>query len=108
MCVLSLVAHQDQYGYELVQAISNHLPISEGTIYPILRRLTQEKYFETYLIESSEGPPRKYYRMTALGHTFTQGLIRDWNQFKDNVDQILQKKSPASHDQIRREHEQQI
>ena len=42
MCVLSLVNRRDYYGYELVEAISKRIEISEGTIYPILRRLTLE------------------------------------------------------------------
>lgn len=89
LCVLALVSKRDFYGYELVEAISKKIEISEGTIYPILRRLTQEKYFETYLQESTEGPPRKYYRMTASGHKATQTLIDDWNKFSDNVKHLI-------------------
>ena len=89
MCVLALVAKQDFYGYELVNAISTQIPISEGTIYPILRRLTQEGYFETYLVESSEGPPRKYYRMTKTGRSFTQSLIGQWTEFSSSVEHII-------------------
>jgi PadR family transcriptional regulator PadR len=90
MCVLALVAKEDHYGYELVSAISTRIPISEGTIYPILRRLTQEGYFETYLVESNEGPPRKYYRMTKSGRTFTTALINQWTEFTDSVDAVIQ------------------
>jgi PadR family transcriptional regulator PadR len=89
MCVLALVSQQDRYGYELVEKISKKIDISEGTIYPILRRLTQEKYFETYLKESNEGPPRKYYRITTLGREASAQLLSDWTQFKKNVDFIL-------------------
>nr|MBU6863782.1 PadR family transcriptional regulator [Streptococcus oralis] len=49
---------QDRYGYELVRNISNRIEISEGSVYPLLRRLTKEEYFTTYLQESSEGPSR--------------------------------------------------
>ena len=89
MCVLALVAKQDFYGYELVNAISTQIPISEGTIYPILRRLTQEGHFETYLVESSGGPPRKYYRMTKSGRAFTQSLTEEWTSFTNSVDNII-------------------
>jgi PadR family transcriptional regulator, regulatory protein PadR len=89
MCVLALVAKQDFYGYELVNAISTQIPISEGTIYPILRRLTQEGYFETYLVESSGGPPRKYYRMTKSGRAFTTSLVEEWTSFTTSVDNII-------------------
>lgn len=90
MCVLVLVSTKDRYGYELVEKISKHIEISEGTIYPILRRLTQEKYFETYLKESSEGPPRKYYRMTPHGHDETQKMKMAWKQFLKNVNTIIE------------------
>jgi PadR family transcriptional regulator PadR len=93
MCVLALVLKKDFYGYELVSAISTQVPISEGTIYPILRRLTQEGYFETYLVESNEGPPRKYYRMTKSGRSFTQSLIKQWEDFTDSVDKIIDYKA---------------
>ncbi|MBC7396822.1 MAG: PadR family transcriptional regulator [Bdellovibrionales bacterium] len=89
MCVLSLVSRRDFYGYELVDTISRKVDISEGTIYPILRRLTQEQYFETYLQESSEGPPRKYYRMTPHGRKETEKLIKDWKRFTSDVNSIL-------------------
>ena len=62
LCVLSLLLKtHDRYGYELVAEISKCIEISEGTIYPLLRRLKNEGYVSTYLEESSEGPPRKYY-----------------------------------------------
>lgn len=89
MCVLALVNQKDRYGYELVEKISKKIEISEGTIYPILRRLTQEKYFETYLKESNEGPPRKYYRITKAGRETVEKQLTDWTQFKRNVDFIL-------------------
>lgn len=89
MCVLALVNRRDYYGYELVEKISQRIEISEGTIYPILRRLTTEKFFETYLKESSEGPPRKYYKMTVLGRQETQKLLAAWKKFSLDVNSII-------------------
>ncbi|MEQ1721654.1 MAG: PadR family transcriptional regulator [Pseudobdellovibrio sp.] len=89
MCVLALVRQRDYYGYELVETISKKIEISEGTIYPILRRLTNEKYFETYLKESSEGPPRKYYRMTDNGKEETKKLLALWSKFTEDVHFII-------------------
>lgn len=94
MCVLALVSRRDFYGYELVEAISKKIEISEGTIYPILRRLTQEKYFSTYLKESTEGPPRKYYRMTSEGHRETDKLLKEWKKFTVDVNTIIQTGDP--------------
>jgi PadR family transcriptional regulator PadR len=89
LCVLSLVSRRDCYGYELVEEISRRIEITEGTIYPILRRLTDESYFETYLRESSEGPPRKYYRITARGTKALESMLTEWTAFNKSVEKIL-------------------
>ena len=48
LLVLLLVHDKDMYGYELVSEVSKIVDVNEGTIYPLLKRLTNEKYFETY------------------------------------------------------------
>ncbi|KEO82727.1 PadR family transcriptional regulator [Tumebacillus flagellatus] len=89
LCVLVLVGREDLYGYELVNSISKHIEISEGTIYPLLRRLTKEGYFSTYLMESQEGPPRKYYRLTDSGMRYRDELVREWDDFVGRVNSII-------------------
>lgn len=89
LCVLVLLDKQDRYGYELVQKISEQIDISEGSIYPLLRRLTKEGYFTTYLKESTEGPPRKYYKLTDNGRSFLHELLQEWREFSNGVDQII-------------------
>jgi len=91
LCVLSLISRKDRYGYELVEEISKKFEISEGTIYPILRRLTDENYFDTYIQESSEGPARKYYRITAHGKKHYNQLSKDWTVFQSQLNDILSK-----------------
>jgi len=89
LCVLVLVNKRDRYGYELVQEISDKFEISEGAVYPLLRRLTKEEFFTTYLKESTEGPSRKYYRMTQSGHAYMEQLIEEWRTFSIGVNQII-------------------
>lgn len=89
LCVLSVLDTKDCYGYELVSEISKNIEISDGTIYPLLRRLTQEGYFTTYLQESQEGPPRKYYRLTELGKTVKDELTKEWFTFVRGVNNIV-------------------
>jgi PadR family transcriptional regulator PadR len=89
LCVLVLTARKDRYGYELVHNISEKFAIAEGTVYPLLRRLTLEGYFTTYLEESSEGPPRKYYRLSQQGQAYMDTLVSDWSHFSDGVNQII-------------------
>jgi PadR family transcriptional regulator PadR len=93
LCVLSVLARKDCYGYELVNEISKNISISEGTIYPLLRRLMDEGYFTTYLQESQEGPPRKYYRLTDYGRRTRDELCREWSLFVEGVTRIVRRES---------------
>jgi PadR family transcriptional regulator PadR len=90
LCVLALVLRRDFYGYELVHRISENIDIAEGTIYPLLRRLTQEGYFTTYLQESAEGPPRKYYSLSTKGREYEAKLRSEWLSFIQGVQRILE------------------
>lgn len=89
LCVLAVLDKKDCYGYELVNDISKNIEISEGTIYPILRRLNQEGYFTTYLQESQEGPPRKYYKLTELGKSVKGDLVKEWEELVQGVNNII-------------------
>ena len=89
LCVLSLLNSTDRYGYELVAEISKTIEISEGTIYPLLRRLKNEKYVETYLAESSEGPPRKYYKLTEKGEQTRGIFLNEWNELVAGINTIV-------------------
>ena len=89
ICVLALISKKDMYGYEIVQNISKVIEVNEGTIYPLLRRLTKEGYFETYILESTEGPARKYYKITDLGIENLKVLIDEWGRFTQAVDYLI-------------------
>lgn len=89
LIVLESVRKKDMYGYELVEEVSEVIDVNEGTIYPLLKRLTNEHYFETYLRESSEGPPRKYYHLTAAGILYRDSLTAEWEEFQERVSRFL-------------------
>jgi PadR family transcriptional regulator PadR len=92
LCVLALLSKRDCYGYEIVQEISESIDISEGTIYPLLRRLKESAYVTTYLEESTDGAPRKYYKITELGIKDFEILKGEWTDFTKNVDKLMSKK----------------
>ena len=89
LIVLLSVNHKDRYGYELILEVSKVVDVNEGTIYPLLKRLTNEKYAETYLVESKEGPPRKYYRITVLGKERMKEWERNWSSFATSVNKFI-------------------
>ncbi|MCL2841033.1 MAG: PadR family transcriptional regulator [Defluviitaleaceae bacterium] len=89
LCVLSLLSRTDMYGFELVGAISAQIQISEGTIYPLLKRIKDEGYVTTYLQESQEGPSRKYYSITDDGRSTLQTLEAEWHSMVTGINKIL-------------------
>lgn len=91
LCVLSELVSEDMYGYSIINVISEHLDVNENTIYPILRRLTKEGYFTTYLKESQQGAPRKYYKITENGLLQYLELRDSWDEFIGGVYEILNK-----------------
>lgn len=98
MCLLALLARKPCYGYEMVQQLAQQGLdlVSEGSIYPLLSRLQQQGLIEGYLVSSTEGPKRKYYRLLPLG---AKQLVRwqaEWEAFALAVGHIL--KGEGHHD----------
>lgn len=92
LCVLSIVCRTDCYGYELVNQISNCMHITEGTIYPLLKRLKDDGSIVSYIVESQEGPPRKYYSITDKGKDNKDKMQSEWYAFVTNINKILEGK----------------
>ena len=89
LCVLATLCYKECYGYELVNILSAGVEVTEGTIYPILKRLRDDGYVTTYISEESEGPPRKYYQITNSGRDTKTQLHEEWVQFNLAVNKIL-------------------
>lgn len=89
LCVLSIVCESDCYGYELVNRISECMQVTEGTIYPLMKRLKDAGVIDSYIVESQEGPPRKYYTITESGRTETERLSNEWFEFVESVNRLL-------------------
>jgi PadR family transcriptional regulator PadR len=90
LCVLSLLYRGDRYGYDISEFLSRHIKISEGTVYPILRKLKSDGFVTTYLSEQSGGPPRKYYSMTKTGREEYLTQKTDWLEFIASVETLLE------------------
>jgi len=89
LCILSILCKKDMYGYELSEYISKKIDISDGTVYPILRKLKADGLVKTYLSEDSGGPPRKYYSVTDTGRKQFNADSKDWLEFASTISQIL-------------------
>jgi len=91
MCLLSIIEEEASYGYEMVSKLRERgLDLaSEGSIYPLLSRLQKQGLIEGYLVQSSEGPARKYYRMSEEGRETLDQWRLEWRDFSRSVDAVL-------------------
>lgn len=89
LCVLGILCNKDCYGYELVEEVSKIVNISKGTLYPLLRRLRNDKYLEYYIMESMSGPPRKYYKITTTGIDYFKKQREEWLQISNSLTNYL-------------------
>jgi PadR family transcriptional regulator PadR len=80
-CVLTVLSRAESYGYEIVQALKQieALAVSESTVYPILARLRQERLLKTRDVPSPEGPPRRYFSLTAGGKVRLAEMNAYWD-----------------------------
>ncbi len=92
MCLLAIIAEEPSYGYEMVRKLAGRGLdlVSEGTIYPLLSRLQKQGLVEGYLVASSAGPARKYYRIAPAGEKALAAWKQDWRRLADGVERVLE------------------
>ena len=90
LAILGALESRRHYGYSLVKTITGGLAISinEGTLYPILSRLSKEGLVESQWVESSQGPPRKYYSLTSKGTETLAALCREFDTLVAMIRQV--------------------
>ena len=86
--VLSVITEGDAYGYQISQIIKRAIPSKDSTLYPVLKRLQENRYVETY-DQQYQGRNRRYYRITPNGTQRQQELVKEWETFKFIIDDIV-------------------
>ena len=94
LCVLNACRGDAMYGYDIVRRLRaiRGLMIREGTVYPILNRLKREGLLATEIVESREGPARKYYRLTPAGSSMLSAMNEHWKELIEGIDALVQEK----------------
>ena len=77
ICVLAAMLKGETYGYQLIKDVSEHIEISESTLYPILRRLESGNYLKVKTAEHN-GRLRKYYSITSKGKEKVGNFLKEW------------------------------
>ena len=84
LCLLKSIGSEAQYGYDVIQKMHEFFPeVTESTFYAILRRLGKEGAAETYQGSVSNGPVRKYYRLTDEGRERLAQMTSDWKRLRE-------------------------
>ena len=85
-CVLLLLRRRSSYASDIIQRLKEaDLLVVEGTLYPLLSRLKNDGLLAYEWQESTQGPPRKYYILTADGERFLSELDAAWGEIANTV-----------------------
>ena len=84
LCLLQCLSGEPKYGYDIIQTMRGCFPdVTESTFYAILRRLGKEGAADTFQGSESNGPVRKYYRLTDDGRARLEQMTEDWSALRE-------------------------
>jgi PadR family transcriptional regulator PadR len=88
---LAIISKGESYTNDIIKSLKKaNLIVVEGTMYPLLSRLKSEKLLEYLRVESQQGPPRKYYKLTTKGKETLKSLHKERDQLMKSVTTIIQ------------------
>ena len=82
--------HKKLYGFDLIDKLKTMgLQVKEGTLYPLLNRMTRDHILESYWkIEGDKGHPRKFYRLSEQGHSSFSLMKQEFRSLVDALENI--------------------
>jgi PadR family transcriptional regulator PadR len=89
-CILSIIQRGEAYPSDIIEEMKKaNLNILEGTLYPLLTRLKNADLLNYRWVESSGGPPRKYFSLTEKGAAFYKDLENTWREMAEGVERVI-------------------
>lgn len=89
-CILGIIKRGEVYPSEIIEKMkASNFNIFEGTLYPLLTRLKNDGMLAYRWVESSGGPPRKYFTLTDKGIQFFELLLATWVELNTAVNEII-------------------
>jgi PadR family transcriptional regulator, regulatory protein PadR len=94
--VMAVLADDDGYGYDVVRRLraAGLDEVGDASVYGTLRRLFAQGLLSSYVVPSDEGPHRKYYGLTPLGHKALDAQRTEWTTFAATIHAILDGRAP--------------
>ena len=100
-CIMLLLHKEPAYASDIIQKLKEaQLIVVEGTLYPLLTRLKNDDLLSYEWVESTQGPPRKYYTLTDKGRSILDKLNQNWAEMNAQVDRIRAAKHENNGPQI--------
>lgn len=88
-CILEIISRGEVYASDMLgELTAAKMIVVEGTLYPLLTRLKNAGLLDYTWVESSAGPPRKYYKLTPLGQQFLEELRQTWKEIEASIEHI--------------------
>ena len=88
-CILSIIDKQEVYTSDILEALRQaDLLVVEGTLYPLLSRLKNNGLLKYRWQESTDGPPRKYFKLTDEGQEMLAALNQEWSIVSTAISKI--------------------
>ena len=92
-CILEIISRGEVYASDMLEELTAaKMIVVEGTLYPLLTRLKNASLLDYSWVESTSGPPRKYYTLTDTGKAFLEQLRNTWQELVESTDFIIQNK----------------
>jgi PadR family transcriptional regulator PadR len=92
-CILSIISRDETYASDIIAELKNaQLLVVEGTLYPLLTRLKNNGLLTYNWVESTSGPPRKYYALSPEGKKMLEQLDKTWQELAFAVQTATGKK----------------
>lgn len=91
LAILLTASAGPRYGLAIIQHLEafTDLVVTEGTIYPILGRLTRDGLLEAQWVHGEAPHPRKYYRLTRVGAKRLAEMKNEWRAFAEKIDRLM-------------------
>lgn len=89
--ILEIISKNQTYGYEIVEELKRNgfYNMTEGTVYPILKRLTSKGYLMGTYRKSDVGPKRKYYYITEKGEKNLRDFKQSYSEMTAAVSKVF-------------------
>ncbi len=93
LLVLHLLQNEDLYGYQITHAFEEKsggvYTVLEGSLYPILYKLTEAGYISDYVVPAGKKRTRRYYHLEDSGRAYYKEILGEYLSISGAIDRIL-------------------